>query len=353
MKFVHYSLPVFLFTMSALFSSCKTLSLARDETRLLCGDNPPSQSNYIMILGPEEQSIKKDSLEVFDISQDYQRTNLVSSNGCLVIPPEGRYLVRSKEKEWAVLVDSGQIQRTDSIKLENFSNELITISCDEKNVVSVSPDFSIQDILIDEVSPDFKSAFRIDYTVNSLASGRESAIDQSIALLNKNKHVFTLLQNEQVFEVKLIVRNLLKTTVSAPKVCKFRVDATPPFAQLALNASTDFSTINHHNSPLKIIRNEDVLSFQSTDSDLDSVSFCHVKLDDDFLEGDLAKKAIWNRDSRALNCEGVEEKITTAKNSIMNESKSGFWSIRYRSKDRLGNFSSWRSEIVFFKHQSQ
>ncbi|RYZ90468.1 MAG: WD40 repeat domain-containing protein [Proteobacteria bacterium] len=338
--------------ISIAVPACKTLNLNYNEEYLFCGSNHPTSASFINIKSPEDRRLELSDLQLIDLDTQTDQSQKLSSKGCFVVPPNGRFMLRSLTREWASIFESNDLRGQRELRLSDISQNNVSINCNDSRPTTVSPNFSIDQILLNNVSKDFLEGFKIEYEVRSPRLSSSLRSEVFLSLLNEDSRPF-LLSNESNLELRVRVKNLLKNRYVAEKTCPFVIDSTPPLARLATNQESSKLITKIHNDDVLMVRLSDSLSFLSEDPDVKEIRYCQIALDDDFDDIQSAKALKWSGAARSSLCNRDVMRTVAPNISIPIDVKSGVWEMTFEAVDNLGNVSIQNKAKFLFYHKEE
>jgi WD40 repeat protein len=344
---------LFLLLSSLLYChGCKTLNLNYSEEYLFCGSNHPDDSKFLNVTSPDNKRLEISDLQLVNLDRQTDESVKLSSKGCLSVPSDGRYMIRSLTREWANIFDSNELRGQTVLKLNDYSQNNISVNCDSSRPTTVSQNFSLQSIILNNVSEQFQEGYKVEYEVKSRRLSSSLKSDISLNLIGESSRPF-LLSNETNLDLQIKIKNLLKNQYILEKSCQFLIDSTPPDATLATNLGNSNVNASIHGEDVLVVRLSDSISFVTKEEDVKEVRFCRTLLDDDFDEKDISKLTHWQNSTKGATCRAETLETIPPNNTISTDKKSGIWAFTYQAVDALGNISAPQHRTVMFYHQEE
>ncbi|HYX31831.1 MAG TPA: hypothetical protein VE954_01865 [Oligoflexus sp.] len=331
-----------------LISGCGQITNGYDSDSLSCGSGHEKQSEFFIATGADGQRLAAADIGLSSLDGQYAQLPIVSRNGCIKKPQAGRYLIKSKEKDWAVIVDADTVAPRHSVQLLDFTGQSLAIQCSESERWAVGGSFSIQSLVKSSFEHALEDAFPVSFELKK---------DDSTIKIFKNLGLkeagllrpFNDIMAEGSYEIVVTTKNLLKEGRDTVKNCKFMLDRTAPDVSFSVNSGLNFSSISIQNTEaFAVVNPSENIEFVSKDPDIKEVRYCLKELYDNFTTNDTEKLIGWRSDTQAKSCDSLSVNSTLLGSPLPFENRSGIWSLRYQAVDTLGNISAPKSTLFIF-----
>lgn len=333
---------------SILFLACNTLNNRIDAGLLNCGEDFQG-GEYLIVNAPDGRRLSRSELQILSIDSESKTYGNVSSKGCVSRPVSGKFLVRSQQYDWASVLDSATNLKNDILILKDTGGDNVSVVCEEGSPVSVNYQVSIKSLLNESIDLSLREAYRL--RVELIKEGHSTGIKKELSLLDLDgkAKLFNVLNEEGQYSVKLQVRNLTKDREYPVRTCSLRLDNTAPVVEFSVNQALTYEKISQHGvDSIAVVNQADSVGFVSRDSDVKEIIYCLEEMNDDFNTENVSARKAWQEKANSRLCVEGQENRAEPNKSIANEKRSGFWAIRFKAIDQLGNVSITNKQVFLF-----